>query len=109
MHRLTTTTTGSMDSQPGLLSGGALKDIVKVENKKFTLKIKKAAPKPTEAGNWKESDAKSMLQHSCIHLHKEKRCLISSRCRRQTLRSRLTSRKPSRREDARWIPNRPPP
>lgn len=57
--------TGSMDSHPGILSGGALKDIVKVENKKFTLKIKKAAPKPTEAGNWKESDAKSTLQHCC--------------------------------------------
>ncbi|KAJ4369515.1 SAGA complex subunit Sgf73 [Didymella sp. IMI 355093] len=48
-----------MDSQPGILSGGALKDIVKVENKKFTLKIKKTAPRPTEAGNWKESDAKN--------------------------------------------------
>lgn len=65
-HSLTTTTTGSMDSHPGILSGGALKDIVKVENKKFTLKIKKAAPKPTEAGNWKESEAKSTSRHCCF-------------------------------------------
>lgn len=48
-----------MDIRSGLLGGGAVKDIVKVENKKFTLKVKKAAPRPTEAGNWKESDAKS--------------------------------------------------
>lgn len=48
-----------MESRSGLLSGGAVKDVVKAETKKVTLKIKKAAPKPTEAGNWKESDAKS--------------------------------------------------
>lgn len=52
-----------MDTRSGLLSSGAVKDAVKSENKKFTLKIKKAAPKPTEAGNWKESDAKSTLHH----------------------------------------------
>ncbi|KAF2995512.1 hypothetical protein E8E13_001227 [Curvularia kusanoi] len=51
---------GSMDTRSGLLSSGAVKDAVKSENKKFTLKIKKAAPKPTEAGNWKESDAKNV-------------------------------------------------
>ncbi|UPX21053.1 SAGA complex subunit Sgf73 [Ascochyta rabiei] len=50
---------GSMDTRSGLLNGGAVKDIVKPENKKITLRIKKAAPKPTEAGNWKESDAKN--------------------------------------------------
>jgi SAGA-associated factor 73 len=53
-----------MDTRSGLLSSGAVKDAVKSETKKFTLKIKKAAPKPTEAGNWKESDAKSTLHHS---------------------------------------------
>ena len=41
-----------------------MKDAVKSETKKLTLKIKKAAPKPTEAGNWKESDAKSTLHYS---------------------------------------------
>jgi SAGA-associated factor 73 len=46
------------------LSSGAVKDAVKSETKRFTLKIKKAAPKPTEAGNWKESDAKSTLRSS---------------------------------------------
>jgi hypothetical protein len=56
------TTTGSMDARTGLLSGGAVNDVVKPGNKKVTLKIKKAAPKPTEAGNWKESDAKSMYR-----------------------------------------------
>ncbi|KAL1603379.1 SAGA complex subunit Sgf73 [Nothophoma quercina] len=50
---------GSMDSQSSLLKGGAVKNVVKSENKKVTLKLKKAAPKPTEAGNWKESDAKN--------------------------------------------------
>lgn len=52
-----------MDSQSSLLKGGAVKNVVKAENKKVTLKLKKAAPKPTEAGNWKESDAKSALQY----------------------------------------------
>lgn len=49
-----------MDSRSSLLSSGAVKEAVKLENKKLTLKIKKAAPKPTTAGNWKESDASSM-------------------------------------------------
>lgn len=48
-----------MDSRSGLLTSGAVKEVLKSENKKFSIKIKKAAPKPTEAGNWKESDAKS--------------------------------------------------
>lgn len=64
MHRLTTAATGSMDTRRGLLNGSAVQDAVKPGTKKVNLKIKKAAPKPTEAGNWKESEAKSRCLQS---------------------------------------------
>ena len=85
-----------MDSRPGLLNGGAVRDVVKSENKKFTIKIKKAAPKPTEAGNWKESDAKSRSQpsyHCCTGMEQG---LNNSRCRQQALCRWLARREPSR-------------
>src|SRR5690242_11495145 len=95
-----------MDIRSGLLGGGAVKDIVKVENKKFTLKVKKAAPRPTEAGNWKESDAKSTSLP--LPRQPERKMLTQRRRRQQASSNGVTSREPSRREDACGLSDRPP-
>jgi len=45
-----------------LLDTSAIKAVVKPEKSRIKLKIKKPVPKPSKSGNWKESDAISMLQ-----------------------------------------------
>jgi SAGA-associated factor 73 len=47
-------------SKSGLLDLNAVKDTLKADKKKkITLKIKKPVPKPSIAGNWKESETTS--------------------------------------------------
>ncbi|QRD04017.1 hypothetical protein JI435_138740, partial [Parastagonospora nodorum SN15] len=43
-------------SKSGLLDTSAVKDTLNTDKKKITLKIKKPVPKPSIAGNWKESE-----------------------------------------------------
>ncbi|OAK97245.1 SCA7-domain-containing protein [Phaeosphaeriaceae sp. SRC1lsM3a] len=43
-------------SKAGLLDTSAVKEALSADKKKITLKIKKSVPKPSIAGNWKESE-----------------------------------------------------
>jgi len=42
------------------LDTSAVKDALNTDKKKITLKIKKPVPRPSIAGNWKESETISM-------------------------------------------------
>jgi SAGA-associated factor 73 len=51
------------------LDSDAVKDALAPNKKKLSLKIKKPVPKPSIAGNWKESDTISMsVQHALFLL-----------------------------------------
>lgn len=46
-------------SKTSLLDTNTVKEALGPEKKKITLKLKKPVPKPSIAGNWKESDVTS--------------------------------------------------
>lgn len=52
-------------SKAGLLDTSAVKEALSADKKKITLKIKKSVPKPSVAGNWKESETLSMCTTAC--------------------------------------------
>jgi SAGA-associated factor 73 len=67
--RLAAPPASTSTSKSGLVDGGAVKDALGDKEKKhFILKIKKPAPKPSIAGNWKESDTISKAGLAAISL-----------------------------------------